>query len=73
VAPLPRQRRALTPAADPIARLVIIYRAVRPILLVILGLTLIPPAWRSALKMFVTSLDTFATAFDPTFKAGKDL
>jgi len=69
----PDRASLLTPGADPMTRLVTIYRAVRPIILVILGLPLIPPAWRSVLKLFVTNLDTLATAFDPTFKAGKDL
>ena len=69
----PDRADLLTPGADPMTRLVTIYRAVRPIILVVLSLPLLPPTWRSVLKLFVNNLDTLATAFDPTFKAGKDL
>ena len=69
----PDGAKSLTPRADPTAQMVIIYGAVRPIILVMLGLPLIPPAWRAVLKLFVANLDTLANAFDPTFKAGKDL
>jgi hypothetical protein len=69
----PENAELITAGSDPMSRLVTVYKSVRPMLLVIMSLPLIPPAWRSALKLFVTNIDGLATAFDPTFKAGKDL
>lgn len=57
---------------DAIVRLVMIYRATRPILVVIAGLPLILPGWRKVIEMFVATLDAIAAATDPAFKAGKD-
>jgi len=52
-----------------LAQVVKVYKAVRPLLQTIAILPLIPPAWRAALQLFVTTLD----GFNVSFKAGKDL
>lgn|GEM_PF-3626818 len=60
-------------------RLLTLYKAVSPILGVVLRLPLLPPAWRSALSLFLTALDEVivgtpaAPAPGKDFKAGKDL
>ena len=38
-------------------RLATIYAVVRPILVVIAGIPLIPKAWRAALRIFITTVD----------------
>ena len=52
-----------------VAQVAKVYTAVRPLLQTIAILPLIPPAWRAALQLFVTTLD----GFNASFKAGKDL
>jgi len=58
---------------DSVLRLVLIYRAMRPILTVIASLPLLLPGWRAVIQMFVATLDGIAVTTDPAFKAGKDL
>lgn len=52
-----------------IQRLNIVYAAVRPIILGVTAISLLPAAWRSALRILVTTADEVTA----TFKAGKDL
>jgi hypothetical protein len=57
-----------TPAGDA-QRLSTVFASVRPILLSLAAVPLIPAAWRTALRVFVNTLDQVTAAF----KAGKDL
>jgi hypothetical protein len=50
-------------------RLTTTYDMVRPILLVVAAIPLIPANWRAALRVFVATLDDVTALF----KAGKDL
>jgi|CXWL01.1.fsa_nt_gi hypothetical protein len=43
---------------DVLQKVCTIYRAIRPILLVLQGLPLIPAAWRAAIKTFTGLMDT---------------
>jgi len=52
-----------------VAQVAKVYAAVRPLLQTLAILPLIPPTWRAALQLFVTTLD----GFNASFKAGKDL
>ncbi|HEX7677713.1 MAG TPA: hypothetical protein VF713_06290 [Thermoanaerobaculia bacterium] len=56
-------------AADRAQRLMTTYAGVRPILLALAAVPLVPETWRAALSVFVASLDGVTA----TFKAGKDL
>jgi hypothetical protein len=57
-----------------INRFVKVHSAVKPLLLVVSVLPLFPQAWRTALALFVQTLDGIAnSALNPAFKAGKDL
>jgi hypothetical protein len=59
---------------DRIQRLVVIYRAVRPLLVALAALPLIPSHWRAAVQVLITTLDEIAApAATGEFKAGKDL
>jgi len=62
---------ATTPqtAADRAQRLMTTYAGVRPILLALASVPLVPETWRAAISVFVASLDGLTA----TFKAGKDL
>jgi len=61
-------------AEERLARLLVLYRAVRPILIAVAGLPLFPARWRAALTKLVTAFDQIAAAMSkPDFKAGKDL
>jgi hypothetical protein len=53
---------------DAMKRFVTIYGAVRPILMIVATSPLFPRHWRSALRLFLGTLDNVAS-----FKAGKDL
>lgn len=55
--------------ADRSQRLVTTYAGVRPILLALAAVPLVPETWRAALSVFVITLDGVTA----TFKAGKDL
>ena len=57
-----------TPAAS-VQHLLTTYAGVRPILVALAKVGLLPEAWRSTLSRFVDALDTVTA----TFKAGKDL
>ncbi|HSY50003.1 MAG TPA: hypothetical protein VLC46_14405 [Thermoanaerobaculia bacterium] len=50
-------------------RLVNVYQSVRPIILALSTIPLIPAAWRALLAVFAGSMDDLSA----TFKAGKDL
>jgi hypothetical protein len=50
-------------------RFVTLFGTVRPILVVVSQIQLIPAAWRVVLKVFITTLDDVSAGF----KAGKDL
>jgi hypothetical protein len=57
-------------------RVLKIFRGVKPALVVISALPLIPSNWRAALVMFTQALDalsSIAPGFTLEFKAGKDL
>lgn len=72
-----------------VQRLVKIYGSIKPLLLVLTTLVILPPSWRDGIKVFVGALDAVAVVapqFDPgdvvkiddpqpvpVFKAGKDL
>jgi hypothetical protein len=72
-----------------VQRLVKVYGSIKPLLLVLSTLVIIPPSWRDGIKVFVGALDAVALVapqFDPgevvkiddpqpvpDFKAGKDL
>jgi hypothetical protein len=59
-----------------VQRLVTIYGSIKPLLLVLTTLVILPPSWRDGIKVFVGALDAVAVVapqFDPDFKAGKDL
>jgi hypothetical protein len=72
-----------------VQRLVKIYSSIKPLLLVLTTLVILPPSWRDGIKVFVGALDAVAIVapqFDPggivkiddpqpvpDFKAGKDL
>ena len=61
-------------ADERLARLLVLYRTVRPILIAVAGLPLFPARWRGALMKLVTAFDQIAAATPkPDFKAGKDL
>ena len=55
--------------ADRAQRLMTTYAGVRPILLALSSIPLVPETWRAAITVFVASLDGVTA----TFKAGKDL
>jgi hypothetical protein len=55
--------------ADRAQRLMTTYAGVRPILLALASVPLVPETWRAAITVFVASLDGVTA----TFKAGKDL
>jgi hypothetical protein len=54
-----------------IERLVTVYTSIKPLLAAVSMLPVFPESWRSALALFVQTLD--AVAASPLFKAGKDL
>ena len=57
-------------------RLVATYDAVRPILVALTTLALLPQRWRDALRYFVVALDEVTTphpSAGANFRAGKDL
>ncbi len=56
-------------AADRAQRLMTTYAGVRPILLALASVPMVPETWRAAITVFVASLDGVTA----TFKAGKDL
>jgi len=56
-------------AADRAQRLMTTYAGVRPILLALSSIPLVPETWRAAISVFVASLDGITASF----KAGKDL
>ena len=56
-------------AADRAQQLMTTYAGVRPILLALSSIPLVPETWRAAITVFVASLDGVTA----TFKAGKDL
>jgi len=58
-----------TGAQTPTVQFVTLYAAVRPIVVLLSTVPLIPLTWRSALLDFLKSLDQVSA----TFKAGKDL
>lgn len=67
-----------TAPADPAAhsdRLLAVYRAVRPLLLALTMVSLVPPQFRAALTLFLNTFDGFANSVSASgdFKAGKDL
>ena len=63
-------------------RLIARYSMIRPILVALEAIPLIPPAWRAGLVAFTTTADEVALSFqtpvtipdpvNPDFKAGKD-
>ena len=55
--------------ADRAQNLVITYAGVRPILVALSAVPLVPETWRAALSVFVATLDGVTASF----KAGKDL
>ena len=55
--------------AESAQRLMTTYAGVRPILVALASVPLVPETWRAALSVFVASLDGVTA----TFKAGKDL
>ena len=65
----------VTPTAEQMHRnLVLLWSAVQPILTIVAGLPLLPPAWSDALKLFITILAQLLSSTAKTgFKAGKDL
>ena len=59
---------------DRVHKVIAIYKSVRPLLVAVTALPLIPNQWRAAVQMFVVSLDALAAAGAAgDFKAGKDL
>jgi hypothetical protein len=56
-------------AADRAQRLMTTYAGVRPILVALAAVPLVPETWRAAISVFVASLDGVTASF----KAGKDL
>ena len=66
-------------AAEPQSRtqrFVTLYRAIHPILASLAVLPLLPPQFREAIRLFLTTTDAFTQDLgqsDATFKAGKDL
>jgi len=72
-----------------VQRLVTIYGGVKPLLLALSALVILPPSWRDGIKLFVGALDAVAAVAPqfsaseivpiddphpaPEFKAGKDL
>lgn len=60
--------------ADRVHKVISIFRGVRPLLVTIAGLQLIPSSWRAAVQLFVAALDALAAdGISGDFKAGKDL
>ena len=56
-----------------LAHLVQVYAALRPFLTGLISTFFIPPAWRSAITVFVAALDAVTGDVSADFKAGKDL
>lgn len=62
-----------------IQRAVTIFRGLRPLLAAFAAMPIVPPYWRSALQLFVFTLDEIAASTPAPaieggdFKAGKDL
>lgn len=58
-----------------VQQLVKIYNGIKPLLSVLTTLPLIPAAWRAALALFASVLETVVSSpeVSPDFKAGKDL
>jgi len=74
---LAEAKAAVTVTGDRTQRLLAAWTAVRPIIVVLTAVPLLPPVWRMAIRVFVASLDEISTevpeAGEPDFKAGKDL
>jgi hypothetical protein len=70
--------KALLPVTqkERVQRVLNVYRSVRPFLMAITTLALIPKKWRTAISIFVQALEALSNA-EPSkqsgFKAGKDL
>ena len=60
------------PPTSKTGRLLTIYQGVKPLLVVLTTIVLIPLTWRTALSIFIDALDTVAGDL-AEFKAGKDL
>ena len=60
--------------ADRVQKVIAIFRGLRPLLVLIAALQLIPSPWRAAVQLFIAALDALAVDGVPgDFKAGKDL
>ena len=62
--------------ADPTARMLKFYAAVKPFLTAIAGVPVIPVKWRAALSLFLRAVDAVADGNggpSPSFKGGMDL
>jgi hypothetical protein len=60
--------------ADRVHKVIAIYKSVRPLLVAVTALPLIPNRWRAAVQMFLVALDALAAdGAAGDFKAGKDL
>jgi hypothetical protein len=64
------------PPPDPAAcvqRVVVAYRAVRPLLAALAVVPLVPPKFREVVRIFLATTDQLAEIPAADFKAGKDL
>ena len=60
--------------ADRVRKVIAIFRGLRPLLVTIAALQLIPSQWRAAVRLFIAALDALAADdVSGDFKAGKDL
>ena len=61
-------------SADRVHKVISIFRGLRPLLVTISVLQLIPGQWRAAVQLFIAALDALAAdGVSGDFKAGKDL
>jgi hypothetical protein len=61
-------------SSDRVRKVIAIFRGLRPLLIVLSTLQLIPGQWRAAVQMFIAALDALAVdGVAGDFKAGKDL
>lgn len=60
--------------ADRVSKVIAIFRGLRPLLVMIAALQLIPNQWRAAVQLFIAALDALTVdGVSGDFKAGKDL
>lgn len=61
------------PLQERLARLGSIYRGLRPFVVMLASSALFPAAWRAALTLFMTAVESVVPPVPASFKAGRDL